>query len=280
MSSESNVTESTIRLMSRLARQYNAVNLSQGIPNEGPPRILRMALAHSVLTGQPPQAFDFSEDGLTEDVIQNSLVSFLTENDRERVNEDQLNQYSPPMGRNDLRIAISAYYKRFYDYAVSPDDITVTLGATEAFASALRTVGRPGDKCVIIEPFHELYPSQCKIFYLDPVYVSLKVSGGDEWVLDFEELEEALQQSKMLLFNSPHNPTGKVFTHEELRKVVDLCLKHDVYLITDEIYEHMCFHDNRHLLIPKVILCMAGKCFCDVVFSREASLSVDRSFLK
>jgi aspartate/methionine/tyrosine aminotransferase len=249
MASKNTINESVIRKMTRLAIAHKAVNLSQGIPNESPPKILRLALAYSALSGQPPQDFTFSED-ISESDIKNSLISLLTENGKASLFGDQLNQYSQPCGREDLRKAISGYYNRFYNYDISPDDITVTLGATEAFASALRTVGRPGDKCVIIEPFHELYPSQCKIFYLDPVYVSLTVSDN-RWVLDFDKLEEALRHSKILLFNSPHNPSGKVFTREELKRVVDLCLKHDVYLITDEIYEHMCFGNNSHFLIPK-----------------------------
>jgi aspartate/methionine/tyrosine aminotransferase len=183
------------------------------------------------------------------DSLQKSLVGIvMAGNEEGRL--DQSNQYSPPMGRPDLRKAISEYYQRFYEYEVSPDDITVTLGATEAFASALRTIGRPGDKCVIIEPFHELYPSQCNIFYLEPLYVSLRVTG-DQWIYDATKLEEALKQAKILMLNSPHNPTGKVYTRDELRQIADLCLKHDVYIITDEIYEHMCYDNNSHSLLPK-----------------------------
>jgi N-succinyldiaminopimelate aminotransferase len=152
-SQQGSVKESVIRMMTRLADEHNAVNLSQGFPNEGPPWKLRMALAHGVMTGQA-----FSEP-LEGDSLQKSLVGIIMAGNEEG-RFDQLNQYSPPMGRPDLRKAISEYYQRFYEYEVSPDDITVTLGATEAFASALRTIGRPGDKCVIIEPFHELYPSQ------------------------------------------------------------------------------------------------------------------------
>jgi aspartate/methionine/tyrosine aminotransferase len=247
MSSANNVNESVIRSMTRLAQEHNAVNLSQGIPNESPPWRLRMALAHGALTGQP-----YAQTGdamISDESLQKALIDLIS-GGTDQGQVDQLNQYSPPMGRHDLRLAISKYYLRFYDYDVSPDNITVTLGATEAFASALRTIGRPGDKCVIIEPFHELYPSQCEIFHLEPIYVSLRVSD-DQWVLDTTELEDALKEAKILMFNSPHNPTGKVFTRQELKVIVDLCLKHNVYVITDEIYEHMCYDDNSHILIPK-----------------------------
>ena len=238
------VKESVIRMMTRLAEEHKAVNLSQGFPNEGPPLKLRLALAHAVLTGQA-----CGTNMNTEEDIKKSLMKLVSA-DFDEGSPDQLNQYSPPMGRPDLRVGISDYYKRFYDYEVSPDNITVTLGATEAFASALRTIGRPGDKCVILEPFHELYPSQCNIFYLEPLYVTLRAVGL-QWHYDATELESALKEAKILMLNSPHNPTGKVFTRDELRQIVDLCLKYDVYIITDEIYEHMCYDNNLHFLIPK-----------------------------
>ncbi|CAJ1940637.1 unnamed protein product [Cylindrotheca closterium] len=237
------VGESTIRLMTRLANEYKALNLSQGVPSESPPWDMRLKLAWGVLNGMPLESAS-----LEKKLLQNELVELIQNGPSGKL--DQINQYSPPMGRADLRSAISEYYKRFYQYDVSPDEITVTLGATEAFASALRTLGRPGDNCVIIEPFHELYPNQCKIFYLQPVFVSLKATGS-EWILDANELEEALKDAKMLLLNSPHNPTGKVFSRDELKAIVDLCLKHDVYIVTDEIYEHMCFDGTSHYVIPK-----------------------------
>jgi aspartate/methionine/tyrosine aminotransferase len=267
-SKNGDVKESVIRKMTRLAIEHDAVNLSQGFPNEGPPLKLRMALAHGVLTGQAIQDCDSEQD------LQKSLVELLQNHSEENgglgFGLDQLNQYSPPMGRSDLRQAISVYYQRFYDYQVSPDDITVTLGATEAFASALRTIGRPGDKCVILEPFHELYPSQCNIFYLDPLYVTLRVSNG-KWGYDAAELEEALVQAKILMLNSPHNPTGKVFTREELEQIVKLCLKHDVYIITDEIYEHMCFGETPHFLLPKEFPEIANRILVCNSISKSAS---------
>jgi aminotransferase len=240
------VKESVIRMMTRLAIEHSAVNLSQGFPNEGPPWEMRLALAYGVLNG-----YGIDESAMDENKLKKSLVDLiLSESASHEGKLDQLNQYSPPMGRQDLRQAISEYYQRFYSYQVSPDDITVTLGATEAFASALRTIGRPGDKCVVIEPFHELYPSQCNIFYLEPEYVTLRMVGN-QWELDFDELENALRGSKILMLNSPHNPTGKVFNRDELSKIVQLCLQYDVYIITDEIYEHMIYNDTPHFLLPK-----------------------------
>lgn len=243
--SQSKVQESVIRKMTRLASQYGAVNLSQGFPNEPPPKKVRLALAEAVLSGtasssdQGQRLKEASEEQLTK-----SLLSLLQEPYKENGDSqtDELNQYSPPMGRQDARRAVSQYYERLYDYKVSEDDITLTLGATEACATALRTVGRPGDKVVIFEPFHELYPSQCGIFYLDPVFVTLKPCfEKGTWNYDEDELTNAIIGAKALVLNTPHNPTGKVFNRDDIKQIVDLCIQNEVYIITDEIYEHSKF---------------------------------------
>ena len=215
---------------------------------------MKLALAHGVLSGQP---FENKSKDSTIEQLQSSLSNIVASGGINGGVGDQLNQYSPPCGRGDLRSSIASYYKRFYNYdSVGIEDITVTLGATEALASALRTIGRPGDKCVIFEPFHELYPSQCKLFYLEPVYVTLRPSTDQEtsnnWTYDEEELEKALaSDARILVLNTPHNPTGKVFSKKELAHIVSLCLKYDVYLVTDDIYEHMCYgNDHRHIVVP------------------------------
>ena len=247
------VQESQIRKMTRLAIEYKAVNLSQGFPNESPPWLMKLALAHSVLSGRP---YENKDSDLAIEKLQSSLSNMVASGGNDLGAGDQLNQYSPPCGRGDLRSSIASYYKRFYNYdGVGIEDITVTLGATEALASALRTIGRPGDKCVIFEPFHELYPSQCKLFYLEPVYVTIRSSTNEtttnDWTYDEEELEKAMSDAKMLVLNTPHNPTGKVFSKKELAHIVSLCIKYDVYLITDDIYEHMCYgEDHRHIVVP------------------------------
>ncbi|KAL7550763.1 hypothetical protein ACHAWF_017005, partial [Thalassiosira exigua] len=255
------VKESVIRLMTRLAQQHGAVNLSQGFPNEPPPAKIRLALAHAVLSGNV--ASDDEESRLshaTEKELADSVLGLLAKCDANGDSAtDVLNQYSPPMGRPDSRHAVSEYYRRLYGYDVSVDNLTLTLGATEAVAVALRTVGSPGQKVVIFEPFHELYPSQCGIFYLQPEYVTLRASVTDgTWNYDKEELERAILDSdtKAMILNSPHNPTGKVFNHDELKQIVDLCIQNDVYIITDEIYEHMTYPDENnnpreHILIPR-----------------------------
>ena len=240
------VQESVIRKMTRLAAEYNAVNLSQGFPNEPPPRKVRLALAQGVLSGSVGSNDEGSRlKESTEDELSQSIMSLLREQELENKPSfvtDELNQYSPPMGRPDARRAVSQYYQRLYDYTVSEDDITLTLGATEACATALRTVGSPGDKVVIFEPFHELYPSQCGIFYLEPTFVTLRPCyEKSTWNYDEVELTDAIVGAKALVLNTPHNPTGKVFHRDDIKRIVDLCIKHEVYIITDEIYEHSEF---------------------------------------
>ena len=254
-----------VHQMTRLALKHNAVNLSQGFPNEPPPAKMRLALAQAALSGKvwsDDEALRLSNTD--EKDLTDSIISYLTKTPNTVTPmdaiTDELNQYSPPMGRVDSRISVSSYYERLYGYNISEDNITLTLGATEAVATALRTIGSPGDKIVIFEPFHELYPSQCSIFYLDPVYVTLHSSVEDgTWNYDYEALKNAItdKKTKALILNTPHNPTGKVFSYSELKEIVDLCIENDVYIITDEIYEHMTYHDKKnnhqfkHIFIPE-----------------------------
>lgn len=245
--------ESVIRKMTRLALEYGAVNLSQGFPNEPPPLEVRAALAHAVLTGTATSVGSAGEKTSLE--LLKRAVEGLSGNEGNGENTvDVLNQYSPPMGRPDLRQAIANHYERIYGYSLDGDTrVTVTLGATEAVASALRTVAKPGDRVVVFEPYHELYPSQAKIWFLEASFVTLMEDHEKgTWTFDQEALAEALEGARVLLLNSPHNPTGKVFTREELRLIADLCIEHDVILITDEIYEHMVYASGKeHLILPK-----------------------------
>jgi len=290
--------ESVIRLMTRLSAQHGAINLSQGFPNESPPLAVRIALARGVLTGladsegaYEPRGQGEEESAEThsdsvEDAVRSVLRSEPSWRDKGEDGEatiDILNQYSPPMGRPDLRQALSDHYERMYSYHVDPECITVTLGATEAVASALRTVGRPGDRIAVFEPFHELYPSQCRIFWMQPDYVTLRekegIRGG-AWTFDPDELEDVIsgrrsggQIAKALLLNSPHNPTGKVFSLDELRLIVDTCEKYGTYIITDEIYEHMTYgpHRGGHVILPKAFPYIADRTFICNSMGKSAS---------
>ena len=274
------VKESVIRKMTRLAQEHGAVNLSQGFPNEAPPYNVRLALAHAVLTGRPQEEIPDGKDDKRSNSLLRSLSSISDTSSVDNIpihptsnGDDVLNQYSPPFGRGDVLSAIAAYYKRFYDFDVLEDNITVTLGATEALASALRSLGKPGDKAVVFEPFHELYPSQCKLFYLECDFVTLKANPNNQtWNFDPVELENALKDAKILLLNTPHNPTGKIFTRQELKLIVDLCLKYQVYIVTDEIYEHMCYSDdNDHILIPQAFPEIRDQCLVCNSLGKSAS---------
>ncbi|KAL9179769.1 hypothetical protein ACHAXT_007739 [Thalassiosira profunda] len=288
------VKESVIRLMTRLAQQHGAVNLSQGFPNEAPPAKVRLALAHAVISGNGIATADEQAhlSQVTEQDLKQAHLSQVTEQDLKDyiaslliestsngdVATDVLNQYSPPMGRADARHAVAHYYKRLYGYAVSEDNITLTLGATEAVATAIRSVTSPGDNVAIFEPFHEQYPSQCGIFYCNPVYITLRASMDGTWHYDPDELRNTIVTNKVkaIILNTPHNPTGKVFTYEELKEIVDLCIQNDVYIITDEIYEHMTYPDEsgnhqKHMLIPKAFPEAADRTLVCNSISKSAS---------
>jgi aspartate/methionine/tyrosine aminotransferase len=280
---EDEVKESTIRRMTRLASEYGAVNLSQGFPNEAPPLDVRLALAHAVLTGRPADTSSSAENS-NGNIHYKSLVRKLSslssacpseeiDVPEDVLNQDVLNQYSPPMGRGDVRTAIAAYYKRFYQYDVDIDNITITLGATEALASALRSLGKPSNKVVIFEPFHELYKSQCHLFYLEPTFVTLRPAPDKKtWVFDPEELENAMKDAQILVLNTPHNPTGKVFTRQELQFIVNLCVKYCCYVVTDDIYEHMCYSEGKnHILLPKAFPEVADLCLICNSMGKSAS---------
>lgn len=233
-------SESVIRLMTRKAIQYSAINLSQGFPNEPPPRKVIEALAKGALAGTAERA---SQSTLTSLAATTFDTTF-----------DELNQYSQPMGRPQLRRAVCDNYARLYYWTdLDPDrHVTITLGATEAMASTLRTIGRPGDSIVVMEPFHEIYPSQCQIFYLKPRYVTLRQSDDGDWTLDWTEFEAAVKGARAVIVNNPHNPTGKVFTHQELSQIISIATAHGAYIITDDIYEFMCYGGTSFTPLPQL----------------------------
>lgn len=138
------ISESTIRLMTRLAIEHGAVNLSQGFPNEAPPLEMRLALAHAVISGQSSASSSGNQQSTEDNLIE--LIQSSCKGTSDTRARDELNQYSPPMGRPDSRQAVSDYYARHYRYDWSSDDVTLTLGATEAMATALRTCCKPNDR--------------------------------------------------------------------------------------------------------------------------------------
>ena len=178
------------------------------------------------------------------------------------------NQYGMTWGQPSLRTAIAEKSRRFYGQEVDPDKhVTVTCGVTEAVIAALLGIVNPGDKVVVLEPAHENYHAGIAFAGGIPVWVPLR---PPQYRFDPEELARAFQQKpKAVLFNSPHNPSGRVFTDQELSIIRDLCVKHDVVAITDEIYEHLVFDGLRHLPIARypgmqdrtITICGLGKTF-------------------
>ena len=200
-------TESVIREMTRVVDQLGGVNLAQGMPNFPPPRELIDA-AHQALEG------DF-------------------------------HQYSVTWGAPPLRRAIADKYRKFYGLDIDPErHVTVCCGSTETMLSTLLAVLNPGDEVIIFEPFYENYGPGCIISGAEPVWVPLEPPG---FVFDPDRLRKAVSpRTKAIVFNSPNNPTGKVFSRGELEVIAELCREHDLLAITDEIYEHIVYDGLGH----------------------------------
>lgn len=192
-------TESVIRGMTRLAREHDAINLAQGFPNFPAPEPLKRAAMDAV-----------SAD---------------------------LNQYAITWGAQRLRRALAARYAEWYGLDLDPErEITVTCGATEAMASTLLAVVDPGDEVIVPEPFYENYGPDAVLCDARPVFIPL--APGQP--LDLDRLARAFSpRTRAIIVNTPNNPTGRVLTRAELEGVAALCIRHDAYAITDEIYEHI-----------------------------------------
>ena len=252
-----NVKETVIRLMTRLAVEHGAVNLSQGFTDEAP--------VYDMVWGGIAAMLGGTEDGVRRiesmtlgEILEtrrgagsNSLDVTLKDLLAEVRNpRDQLNQYSYPFGLPELRQAIADYTESFYGCRPDPEEqITVVLGASEGMAVAFRTLLVPGDAVVVMQPYHELYPSQAAIFGLATRFVTLREDrDAGTWRLDRDEMLSAVTDPsvKALVVNTPHNPTGKVLDENELGFIAELCRTHDLFAITDEIYEHITFDGRRH----------------------------------
>jgi aspartate/methionine/tyrosine aminotransferase len=200
-------TESVIREMTRINNQHNGINLAQGMPNFPPPKELLEA-AHRAIDG------DF-------------------------------HQYAITWGTPPLRRAIADKYKKFYGMELDPDrHITVCCGSTETMLATLLAVLNPGDEVIIFEPFYENYGPGCIIAGAEPVFVPLE---PPDFSFDPDRLAKAVTpRTRAIIFNSPNNPSGKVFSRAELQLIADLCLKYDLLAITDEIYEHIVYDGATH----------------------------------
>ena len=177
------------------------------------------------------------------------------------------NQYPPGPGVPSLRAAVTEHQRRCYGLDYDPDgEVLVTTGATEGIAAALLGLCEPGDEVVMFEPFYDSYPACVAMAGAVAKMVTLR---APDWSFDPEELAAAVSaRTRLVLLNSPHNPTGKVFSPEELHAVAQICVEHDLVVVTDEVYEHLVY-DGIHVPIASlgqmrdrtVSLSSAGKTF-------------------
>lgn len=200
-------TDSVIRRMTRISNKYGAVNLSQGFPDFDPPKEILDRLAE--------------------------------------VAHEDYHQYSITWGAQNFREALAAKQTHYMGRAIDPDsEIVVTCGSTEAMMTAMMTVTNPGDKVVIFSPFYENYGADTILSGAEPIYVPLT---PPDFNFDPEVLENAFRQNpKALILCNPSNPCGKVFTRAELETIAALAKKYDVYVITDEVYEHIVYAPHTH----------------------------------
>jgi N-succinyldiaminopimelate aminotransferase len=199
--------------MTSLALATGAINLGQGFPDtDGPTAVLEAAV----------------------DAIRNGV-----------------NQYPPPLGEPVLRQAIARHQARFYGLEPDPDtEILVTAGATEALAGALLGMLDTGDEVVVFEPMYDSYQACIALAGARPVPVLLQPGEDNRYHYDPAELRAAITpRTRMLLLNTPHNPTGKVFDAAELAEIAALATEHDLLVVADEVYEHLVFSGARHVPI-------------------------------
>ncbi len=202
------LTESVIREMTRLAIKHGAINLSQGFPDFDPPAELLAAGVEALRGGY--------------------------------------NQYTISWGSARLRAALTEKYARWYGMALDPEtEITVTCGVTEAIIAALLSTVDPGDRVIILEPAHENYVAGVLFAGGKPIWVTL---APPDFLLDETQLRAAFaQKPRAIVLNTPHNPTGRVLSQDELSLIAELCIKYDTIAITDEIYEHIVYDGRRHV---------------------------------
>lgn len=215
-----NLGTTIFTIMSSLAAEHGAINLGQGFPDDEGPDDVRAVAARALIDGP--------------------------------------NQYPPMPGLSALRQAVAATNKRFYGLDVDwQKQVLVTSGATEALNDCLIALLNPGDEAIILEPAYDSYKPIIEATGAKCVSVSLE---PPLWSLPLDRLAAAFSdKTKLILLNTPMNPTGKVFTRDELQAIADLVLKHDAYAVCDEVYEHLVFSGHKH--IPLMTLPgMAERC--------------------
>lgn len=202
-------TESVIRDMTRLALKHEAINLAQGFPDFPAPEELKRAAASAIM--------------------------------------DDYNQYSITWGAKDLREEISRKAREYNHIEADPEsEVTITCGSTEAMMAAMLALINEGDEVVVFEPFYENYGPDAAVSGAVPRFVPL----NDDNSIDEEAFASAFnKKTRALILNTPNNPSGKVFSKEELRLIADLCVDYDVIAVTDEIYEYILYDNKKHISI-------------------------------
>lgn len=204
-------TDSVIRRMTRISNQYGAINLSQGFPDFDPPKEITDRLKEIADSGP--------------------------------------HQYALTWGAQNFREALAKKQEHFYGMKVDPDkELVVTCGSTEAMMAAMMSVCNPGDEVVIFSPFYENYGADTILSGAEPIYVPLV---PPTFSFDADRLEAAMKRDKVkaLILCNPSNPCGKVFSKEELELIASLAIKYDIYVITDEVYEHIVYEPFQHICI-------------------------------
>ena len=206
-------TESVIREMTRLSEQYGAINLSQGMPDFDPPSQLLEAAVEAIRRGS--------------------------------------NQYAITWGQRSLREAIAEKVKQYNGIDADPEkNITVTCGSTEAITAAVLGLTNPGDMVVVTDPFYENYVPDAVIAGAELIYVPFV---GRNLALDEESLKNAMgKHPKLLIINTPNNPTGRVLERDQLKLIADLCEDEKTIAITDEIYEHIVYDGKKHVSLASI----------------------------
>ena len=194
--------------MTRLANKHNAINLGQGFPDFAAPAFLKEAAKQAV--------------------------------------DKNINQYAPGKGRARLRTTLAAKMKKHYGMDVNPEtEITILHGATEAIFASIMGLVNPGDEVILFEPFYDSYvPSTIMANGVVRAYTL----RPPDWAIDRDTLAALFnEKTKLIVVNTPHNPTGKVFSRDELAMIAELCVKHNVIAITDEVYEHLVYNGRFHI---------------------------------
>ena len=235
--------------MTRLAQQHGAINLAQGFTDEPPPFPLVWGAIAALLGGSDDGILRLERTTAADSSAGRSSTLLLRDVlEPLQGRRDELNHYSFPFGLPELRQAIAAHTARWSGFEPDPEtETTVVLGSTEGLAAVLAAVGRRGDGVVIVEPFHEMYPAQAEIFGLAPRFVTLREDeDGAAWRLDPDELRRVAAGARLLILNTPHNPTGKVCAPEDLEAIADVARSQELVVVADEIYEHIVFDGARH----------------------------------